>query len=159
MKPFLIFLITISLSFFVNGQNINLTGTVYDPNGAVIVGAKINAVHEKGLAAAGASNNEGEFKISAIPGVYAIEVSAQGFLTVMYNEYLVVNSTYGKMTLDFVLFVDRYQEPCPYFGACPPAKRRLRSYKIEYLPKLKKIRDVYAPDTKPKIKKKINKYK
>jgi len=135
---------------FVNSQNIKFTGTVYDSNGAVVPGAKINATHEKGPKFTGSSNNEGEFVIPVVPGIYALDVSAPGFLSIKYDEYFVVNSTNGKMKMDFVLFGSKYHEPCGYSGAdCLPTKLRIKSVKVEYSPKLKEIRDDFSPETRP----------
>lgn len=141
-------------SICVSAQNIKLTGTVYDPGGALVASAQIKTVDEKGHALVGSSNSEGVFEINLIPGLYSIEVSGPGFLTIKQREYLVVNSTNGKMSIDFVLFGAKYHEPCGYSGAdCLPAKSLIRSYEVNYSPKLKEIRDEFAPVQKSQEKK------
>ena len=115
VKFHFIIVFVFSLVSFVNGQSIKFTGTVYDPNGAVVSGAKITVTHEKGRMFTARSNNEGEFATAVVPGIYVIDVSAPGFLSVIYDEYLVVNSTTGTMKTDFVLFGTKYHEPCGLF--------------------------------------------
>lgn len=138
-------------------QEIKLSGTMFDSNGAVIVKGQIRAVTEKGQATIGFSNMDGFFEIDLAPGLYSIEVSGKGFLTIKYGEFLVVNSTTGKMMMDFVLFGSKYHEPCGYSGAdCLPAKSLIRSYEIKYSPKLKDIRDEFAPVPNSKEKKPNN---
>lgn len=147
----LLLLLGASVSSF--AQNIIVTGTLFDPNGAVVTSGQIKAVDEKGTALIGAANSEGLFEVKLIPGIYALEVSAPGFITIKQTEFLVVNSGTGKMAMDFVLFGGKYHEPCGYSGAdCLPAKSLIRSYEIKYSPKLKDIRDEFAPVPKSKTK-------
>jgi hypothetical protein len=76
-------------------------------------------------------------------------VASDGFLTIKYKEFLVVNSTNGTMSMDFVLFGGKYHEPCGFSGAdCLPAKSLIRFYKVEYTPKLKEIVEEFSPDIK-----------
>ena len=146
MKCFFAFIIVVVVSFCASAQSIRLTGTVFDPNGAVVTNAQIKAVDEKGRSISGSSNTDGSFEINLIPGLYAIDVSSPGFLTIRYNEFLVVNSTMGKMTMDFVLFGSKFHEPCGYSGAdCLPGKSLIKSYEVRYSPRLKDIRDEFAP--------------
>lgn len=132
-------------SFLAFGQEVNLTGTVYDPSGSVVAGAQIKAIDEKGHSLSATSDFEGSFLLKLVPGIYAIDVSAPGFLTIKYNEYLVVNSTKGKMTMDFVMFGGKYHEPCGVGGAdCLPSKSLIKEYQVNYSPKLKEIRSEFG---------------
>jgi hypothetical protein len=58
-----------------------LTGTVSDPTGASVAGAKVRAVNTKtNVAAEVTSNDAGRYSLSfLIPGVYVVTVEAQGF--------------------------------------------------------------------------------
>jgi hypothetical protein len=58
-----------------------VSGTILDPSGAVVVGAKVTLVNiETGIRAEMAANTEGFYRFVAVePGVYALEVSANGF--------------------------------------------------------------------------------
>jgi hypothetical protein len=90
-----------------------LTGAVYDTNGAVIVnGLKIVLRGVVGAPYETSTNEEGIYKIKLPLGVYRIRVSAPGFCPAMVEKYRVVNSTYGKMNLDFVLEVHEPGESC-----------------------------------------------
>jgi hypothetical protein len=127
-------------------QNIKITGTIFDPNGAVVTSSQIRAVDQKGHSFVGASDTEGCFEITLIPGMYSLEVSAPAFLTIKHPEFLVVNSTTGKMTMDFVVFGGKSHEPCGYSGAdCLPAKSLIQSYEVKYSPKLKDIVEEFGP--------------
>ena len=150
MKYLLALLFVFACSSFAFGQDVKLTGIVYDPQGAIVAGAQIKVVDEKGHSTLGSSDLEGSFLLKLVPGIYAIDVSAPGFLTIKYNEYLVVNSAKG-MAMDFVIFGGKYHEPCGVSGAdCLPAKALIKSYQINYSPKLKEIRDEFSPETKPR---------
>lgn len=90
-----------------------LTGVVYDTNGAVIVtGTKIVASGDVGAPYETATNDEGVYKIKLPLGVYRIRVSAVGFCAAVVERFRVVNSTYGKMSLDFVLEVPEPEQVC-----------------------------------------------
>lgn len=157
MKYCIALIFVFVFSFYALSQNIKLTGTMFDPNGALIANGQIRAVDEKGHSVAGSSSTEGGFEINLIPGIYSVEVSAPGFLTIKHSEFLIVNSTTGKMMMDFVLFGGKYHEPCGYSGAdCLPAKSLIRSYEVNYSPKLKDIRDEFAPVRKLPGKKSTN---
>lgn len=157
MKYFISLFSICVLSLCGFSQNIKLTGTIFAPNGAIVPSGQIRVVHEKGQSTVSSSNTEGIFELDLIPGLYSIEVSGKGFLTVKHNEFLVVNSTTGKMSIDFVLFGAKYHEPCGYSGAnCLPAKSLIRSYEVKYSPKLKDIRDEFAPETKSPAKRPTN---
>lgn len=152
MKYYLavLFICCFSLSAF--GQAVKLTGTIFDPNGALVVNGQISAVDEKGRATSAQTNSEGRFNLDLAPGLYSLDVAAPGFLTIKHKEFLVVNATTGRMSSDFVLFAGKYHEPCGYSGAdCLPAKSLIRSYEVRYSPRLKEIVEEF---TDPKASKK-----
>lgn len=92
-----------------------LTGAVYDVNGAVIVsGTRIVASGTVGGAYEATTNDEGIYKIELPLGVYKIKVSAPGFCPSQMERFRVVNSTYGKMSLDFVLEIPDKREGCKH---------------------------------------------
>jgi hypothetical protein len=131
------------------GQKIKLSGVVYDPHGSLVVGATVSATNSKGKLVSVNSGRLGSYQLELEPGIYAIDVASDGFLTIKYKEFLVVNSTNGTMSMDFVLFGGKYHEPCGFSGAdCLPAKSLIRFYKVEYTPKLKEIVEEFSPDIK-----------
>ena len=132
-------------------QRTSLVGTIYDPNGAVIVGARVDAEHEKGEKASAESDPDGSFSLQLVTGIHKLTVSAPGFISVELSEYLIVRTS--QMKMDFVLFGGKYHEPCGYSGAdCLPADLLLKKSKVENSPSLKKIRDNFSPETKPSTK-------
>lgn len=145
MKLFAALVVVLAFSLTTFAQVI-LTGTVYDPTGAVIAGAQVKAVGEKHGTIVGVSDRNGLFSLELTPGIYSIQVSAQGFLTIEYSEYLVIKTS--KMVWDAVM-LGAY-EPCRDTGAdCLPSNLLIKSYKIEHSPKLRKLRDYFAPATRP----------
>jgi hypothetical protein len=65
--------------------NATVTGRVLDPNGAIVVGAKIEITNsETGVQSASETNGEGIYTISGLrPGIYRIEVAKPGFKTLL----------------------------------------------------------------------------
>jgi hypothetical protein len=83
-----------------------LTGVVYDINGSVIVNwTKVVALAKDRKEYVTATNDEGVYNFDLPLGIYKIEVSARGFCPKLVEHFRIVNSTYGKMSLDFVLEV------------------------------------------------------
>ena len=150
MRVIQVIILVLALTWCASGQRVRFSGAIFDSTGAVVVSATIEARSEKGQHTAAKSNGEGKFEIELQPGLYEIDVSAPGFLTVQYSEYLVVISPSG-MKMDFVMFGGKWHEPCGYSGAdCLPARSLIKSYQIKYTPKLQEIRDEFSPETKPK---------
>ncbi len=121
MKRFLLTsLVVLSFNTFAQSSNsvqtseptIILTGAVYDINGAVIVGTSIITYGTGGKNYETTTNAEGIYKINLPLGIYKIKVSAPGFCSFQVERFVVVNSTYGKMSLDLVLEVSEPQEGC-----------------------------------------------
>lgn len=102
-----------STSAQANEQRMILTGAVYDINGSVIVGeTKVVASDAAGRKYESAASDEGYYKFELPLAVYQIEVSAPGFCTARVERFKVVNSTHGKMSLDFVLDVQGTPDKC-----------------------------------------------
>src|SRR6476660_4172732 len=59
----------------------NISGKIIDPNGSVVIGARIEAVRAGTSVRAGATttNAEGEFSLQLARGEYTINVMAEGF--------------------------------------------------------------------------------
>ena len=104
------------LATLVHGQEIKLTGIIYDPNGAVVSLADVKAIDKEGRSFRAKSNNEGSFLLELVPDLYTIEIDASGFRKLKYQEFRVVKSTFGKMNIDFVIFGSTDHEPCGYSG-------------------------------------------
>ena len=84
MKKLLLFAMALSLSCLLNAQlanNTALVGTVTDPSGGVVAGAKVVAVnHDTHLEYLATTNAEGYYSIPFInPGTYDISVGMTGF--------------------------------------------------------------------------------
>ena len=113
-----------------------LTGVVYDTNGAVIVtDLKIVISGVTGAPYETATNDEGVYKIKLPLGVYRIRVSAVGFCAAQVERFRVVDSTYGKMSLDFVLEVPEPEQFCGQENPPPrkPEKEKGGKPKIEII--------------------------
>ncbi len=151
MKYVIGLILVFGFSIDVASQTVKFFGTTFDPNGALVVKATITATDEKKRSVSSYSNEEGQFEINLAPGIHAVDVSAIGFLAIKLKEFFVVDSTTGKMSMDFVLFGAKYHEPCGVSGAdCLPSKSLIRSYEITHSPKLRELRDEFAPNKKPK---------
>ena len=73
-----------------------LSGSITDPSGAVVAGAKIQATNAAtGVSAATESTSSGSFQFAELPlGTYNVTVTASGFKTASYSNVLVqVNTT------------------------------------------------------------------
>ena len=151
MKIFAVCLVYFGFVAGAHAQIVKLSGTVFDSTGAVVVGVKVAATPETGKQPTfGTSNESGDFQIHLAPGLYALEVSGNGFLTIQYPEFLVVNSTTG-MKVDFVMFGAKYHEPCGVSGSdCLPERLLIRNFKVRYSPTLKQLRDDFSDLEKQK---------
>lgn len=69
----------------------SISGTVEDPQGAVVAGAQVKATNTAtGVAVTTTSDSAGLFRFNLIPtGQYKVEVSAQGFKTAIQDNILV----------------------------------------------------------------------
>jgi hypothetical protein len=108
-----------------NEPKMMLTGVVYDINGAVVVDTLIVAFNKGGKKYEAATNDEGVYQIELPLALYAIEAGASGFCPAQVKRLRIVNSTHGKMSLDFVLEVADSPERCKWrftFEARPKRK-------------------------------------
>ena len=118
------------------GQKMLVTGAVYDVNGSAIVYAtSVVAESGGGKRYEGATDDEGVYKLELPLGVYKIRAGADGFCPRQVAGFRVVNSTHGKMSLDFVLEVaDRQSEcwrPGDHSEMTPKRKRKKPGIVIE----------------------------
>jgi hypothetical protein len=99
-----------------------LSGNVYDANGALIVGAKVTAINEKGQKFETRTNDEGVYILSLLfnpyystanfkIAKYEIIIDAAGFEKNSIKEFKFIPSSKGKMQLDFALNVKTYVDP------------------------------------------------
>jgi len=100
------------------GETAQVTGTVYDANGAVIVGARVSATDSEGKQFDALTNQSGVYilKLPILPPVkerrasflmpkYSISAVAQGFTKTIIREFRLVGTSNGKMNLDIALDV------------------------------------------------------
>jgi hypothetical protein len=151
MKILLIIVFISLFSCFAAAQKISFSGTVFDYNGALVPGAKVTATADKSnIQSVGISNDQGQFQLELEHGMYAIEVTRTGFLTIKYSEFLIVNSASG-MKMDFVMFGARYHEPCGVSGGdCLPARMLIRDFSVKYSPNLKQLIEDFSDLNKNK---------
>lgn len=83
----LVFILAVT-SFASTSSTATLTGRVIDPNGAVIVGAKVEATNiDTNVSSSTETNGEGLFVISnLLPGRYRVSLQKQGFQTIVKPE-------------------------------------------------------------------------
>ena len=111
-----------SILFDESGTYISLSGTVYDQNGALVVGGQIKLVSAgKKSVLLTTSYNDGTYSIAAPHGRYDIQVSADGFETKIFPGFDIVDMRPRKMCFDIVLLGSTAHEPCGYGGDCPGA--------------------------------------
>ncbi|MGD9590308.1 MAG: carboxypeptidase-like regulatory domain-containing protein [Pyrinomonadaceae bacterium] len=134
-------ILTLTLVSGLFGQSTKLSGVIYDPKGAVIVGAEVKVINAAGKLHIVKSNSEGSYSLELYPGLHSIDVSQRGFISLRIEEYLVVQSAFGKMNYDFVLFGSRNHEPCGYTGVdCLSKDEFVDKITIAPSPSVKKIK-------------------
>src|SRR5271163_36945 len=81
----IVFLLAIAGAVRAQSTNGSLTGRVTDPQKAVVVGAKVEAINVgTNVGYEGTTNNTGEYYVTSLPpGTYRIEVEKAGFKTVI----------------------------------------------------------------------------
>ena len=107
-----------SLSSEKVGQ-IKLLGTVYDENGAVIIGEKIKVLKDKKNVAEIKSNEYGEYEFQLQPGKYTIEYGGNWFIPYIVKDFYFADTFEGEFRKDIIL-KPKDIEPCGYAGVCPP---------------------------------------
>jgi len=99
-----------------------IVGTVTDPSGAPIKGAKVTATDkERGTPYAGETNDSGAYNINRIPvGIYELRVTAAGFQTSVHQAFtLELNQT---ARVDVQMKVGKVSETVEVTGAAPILK-------------------------------------
>jgi hypothetical protein len=115
MKVLQILILVFTLSVFASAQKAILTGTVYDPSGAVIPKTKISAKNEKGVTIETETNDDGVYVLNLpclYQGIekYEIAVEHFGFEKFVLKDFNFVSV--GKMYLDIALDVRANSGPC-----------------------------------------------
>jgi len=95
----LLILIAVTVSY---SQQVELTGVIYDENGAVIVGASVVA-KSSAKAVEAKSDDEGRYRLSLSPGFYKLVYSKEGFGNRVVERFRLVRAT--TFSLDLVLEV------------------------------------------------------
>jgi len=124
MKILQALVLIVSLAVLANAQKGVLTGTVYDPTGAVIVNSKVTAVNQKGQKFEAVTNAEGVYSLNLSCDEYKpilnrkttryeITVESQGFEKFTLKDFKFVNSSKGQMYLDFSLDVGIFIDTIP----------------------------------------------
>jgi len=88
-------------------NTIRLHGTVYDPLGAVIVGAKISAedASDMKIRKTLRTDDKGEYGIDLLPGVYTLTFESPGFKTTVFKSFRLVNAYTRRFQMDVALEV------------------------------------------------------
>src|SRR5262245_1042770 len=78
-----VLLLTFSSLLFAQSERARIVGTVTDPQGAVVVGAKVSVINTAtGVATAAVTDNEGRYQALELPiGAYKVKVERDGFKT------------------------------------------------------------------------------
>lgn len=108
-----------------NVEKAILTGNVYDPTGAVIAEAKVTAVSKNGEKFETLTNQDGVYELN-LPfdeykprisnqkiATYEITVESRGFVKFVLKDFKFVNSSKGKMNLDFSLDIGEWENTSP----------------------------------------------
>jgi hypothetical protein len=85
----------------VSGEVTRISGTVLDPGGAVLPGARVEVFDRGSLAGAAIADESGRFEIRLTPGTYQVAASLPGFSTQQYREVSVASGRTRQ--LDFTL--------------------------------------------------------
>lgn len=117
MKVLRVLFLILGLAIVATAQKSILTGSVYDAYGALIIGAKITAINEKGEKFEALTNNDGiyilnlpynpyrpeivDFKIAK----YEIIVEKENFEKTIIKNFKFAPSYKGKVNLDFAMDV------------------------------------------------------
>ena len=104
MKILTMFAVLFVSVILTNAQMTNLSGRIFDHNGAVILGANIHikSAKEKKIIQK-TPDNDGVYSVLLTPGFYSIEVQSGGFKRFEIKKYRIIAA--DKMCLDIVLEV------------------------------------------------------
>jgi len=134
MKAFQILALIFGLVVLTNAQKPVLSGTVYDASGAVVPGAKVTAIGEKGERFEAETNDEGVYILNLPFNLYdsksvssdfriakyeiIVDLTNRGFEKFVLKDFKFVPSYKGKMNLDIALDTDNSN--CGAGGCLPP---------------------------------------
>jgi hypothetical protein len=101
------------------GQGATVSGRVSDPDGAAIVGAKVEAINiDTNVAYTGETNGEGLFLLSNVPpGRYRIIVSRQGFQSIVKPD--IVLHIQDALALNFGMQIGSISQSMTIEGGAP----------------------------------------
>jgi hypothetical protein len=84
-----------------------ITGTVTDPKGAVVVGAQVSATDAAGKTATVPTDNEGRFKLSGLaPGTYTVVVVSAGFAEARREQVAVEEGRAARVDFQLQVVLD-----------------------------------------------------
>jgi len=172
MKILQILVLIAGLSFFINGQTTSkatLTGTVYDPTGAVIPMMKITAINERGEKFETQTNADGVYVLNLTFNLYdskpaanfriakyeIIVEKARGFDKFIVKDFKFVAVYTGKMIFDFALDIDNSN--CGAGGCIPEMSQLIELQNLKISDKILQKPLEKLPKKQENQKGKINK--
>jgi TonB family protein len=82
----------------------SISGTVWDPSGAIVPNAKVTLTDQQGLKNTASTNGVGQFQfLTLVPGQYQMEVASAGFELLLRRNLRLEGSTDLRMELMFRL--------------------------------------------------------
>ncbi|HZH35193.1 MAG TPA: carboxypeptidase-like regulatory domain-containing protein, partial [Pyrinomonadaceae bacterium] len=121
------------------------------------VGAKLTAKNKSGEIFHAQTDEDGNYIFKLLPGVYEIEAEYRGFKKQIIKRFLLVNSTYGKISRDFVLESENSSE-CEPAGCLPDLQTiELAKSQVSDIILSRPLEELPKEQNKSKRKKKINK--
>ena len=103
-----------SNSLQAGGPKMTLTGTIYDIHGSVIAQGRVTALRTDGTRYDVTTDEGGIYRFELPLAIYKLSATAQGFCPTTVERFQIVNSTYGKMSLDLVLQVGNSYPGCKH---------------------------------------------
>lgn len=97
---------------------IAISGTIYDPYGAVVTGAEIIARNKIPEVFRTRTDVEGKYQLDLTPGAYEISITSPGFRKLVYSDFQIADSTAATKDFQLVIALPTDHEPCGYAGAC-----------------------------------------
>ena len=127
MKILQVLVLILGVTVLAKAQEVILTGTIYDFQGAVIPNSKIVATNKNSKVFKTTTNEDGIYKLKLKPGIYAIQVPRlPGLKGIKFNDYRILITYDGKMNLDISLDIG---SPKVHHGI--PVKKSLKQSKTK----------------------------
>ena len=119
LKRGLLIIFAAVFALFAQGERGTFNGTVTDPSGAAVAGAKVQMVNPAtGLEFNTVTNDAGIYRMPSLPsGTYRITVTSPGFKSALRDN--VVLSVAQTLTLDFVLEVGNISDSVTVSSEAP----------------------------------------